>query len=440
MNRAAGAPLYWPGMSVAAPEPSDPRWELVQRVAHSGLLAKSRRQQRLLLFLCDRTLRGGKAATETEVAAAVFGRETFDPSIDTLIRVHASQLRRRLQLYFATEGAAEPTVIELGHGTYWPAFRPRPLRPPSESVAPEARRPRRTRRLVAVAWACGTAVLLATCAWLVVQTQDLRRRLSPAGPRPTVDRLWREMFGNGRDTHVILGDSSLTLFQDVLGFQLSPTEYEKGALEALRQHPVDPARRDLAVKLGKHRYTTAADAALAAEAVLLGAANAIRTDLVFAADARAPVFRSANVIVAGPRRSNPWVELFEERLNFRVRYDEKRPSSAFENRSPQPGEPGLYVVQWGRVGYCRVAYVPNLEGRGNALLVTGADMSSGAAGSTFITTEAGVRSLRERLGLATHAPVPYFEALLRVHVVASSASDFELVAVRIVQKATPANR
>ena len=51
----------------------------------------------------------------------MFGRSPgYDTAQDNLVRVQASQLRKKLQQYFAAEGRDEPVVIEIPKGSYVP--------------------------------------------------------------------------------------------------------------------------------------------------------------------------------------------------------------------------------------------------------------------------------------------------------------------------------
>jgi hypothetical protein len=281
--------------------------------------------------------------------------------------------------------------------------------------------------------ALALVVLSATSAWLFWKTRDLEGRLAPEGERPTVDRLWRQVLGNGRPTYVVIGDSGLPQVQDLLGFQFSVNEYQRGVMPALRSDRLSPESFAWAERLARQRYTAMADVGLATEAVLLSAANGGRAEVLLAPDVEPQRFRGHNVVLAGTRRSNPWFELFEDRLNFRGHFDVTRRAFWFENQHPLAGEAAEYRVEWGRLSYCRVAFLPGLDGSGNALLVTGGDMSSGSAGATFLTTESWGKRLRERLDLRSTDPFPYFEVLLRVELVASSSSQFDVVAHRILQ-------
>ena len=50
-----------------------------------------------------------------------------------------------------------------------------------------------------------------------------------------------------------------------------------------------------------------------------------------------------NVILIGSRKSNPWVDLFTEQMNFLVKYDAKLDQSYVENLHPRAGEQAMYL-------------------------------------------------------------------------------------------------
>lgn len=67
----------------------------------------------------------------------------YDTMRDNIVRVHASTLRKRLEQYFAGEGANEPLILEIPRGNYAPVFRTRELaqemprrEPPASNPAP----------------------------------------------------------------------------------------------------------------------------------------------------------------------------------------------------------------------------------------------------------------------------------------------------------------
>jgi hypothetical protein len=112
--------------------------ELLERIAASGPFQKSKRLRDLLLYLGERSLQSPHCTLrEQEIGVKVFGRPPdYDTSHDTLVRVHVSQLRKKLQDYFRAEGRKEPLVIEIPKGSYVPLFRPRTETAETEPGAP----------------------------------------------------------------------------------------------------------------------------------------------------------------------------------------------------------------------------------------------------------------------------------------------------------------
>src|SRR5207248_2939872 len=122
------------------------------------------------------------------------------------VRVHASMLRKRLEQYFADEGAHESVIIEIPKGNYAPVFRERGevALPPSIPVPeiPIVTPSGGDRRLWALGllasiFACSTAFLL------------LRGGSAPGvddARRPNVTLFWSQVFHTNRPTDIVLDD------------------------------------------------------------------------------------------------------------------------------------------------------------------------------------------------------------------------------------------
>jgi len=111
-------------------------------------LARSPRLARLLLFVGERYLNGQTSElTEYNIATEVFGRSktTFDAGADSIARVEAHRLRKRLKAYYEQEGIDHPVQISIPAGTYVPIFTRRTVRDPIISPAsPESYPPAST--------------------------------------------------------------------------------------------------------------------------------------------------------------------------------------------------------------------------------------------------------------------------------------------------------
>ena len=96
----------------------------LQTVLHSPLFSRSPALTHLLSYLCEKTFAGETdQIKEYSVAVDVFDRQdSFDQDTDSIVRVQANRLRKRLSEYYASEGAADPIHITIPVGQYVPAF------------------------------------------------------------------------------------------------------------------------------------------------------------------------------------------------------------------------------------------------------------------------------------------------------------------------------
>jgi len=97
----------------------------LDRVLHSQGFRASKRSQDFLRYVVERTLEGqAETLKERTIGIDVFGRSSaYDPSDDATVRVKAGEVRKRLGLYYASEGRLDQIHIDLPHGTYVPEFR-----------------------------------------------------------------------------------------------------------------------------------------------------------------------------------------------------------------------------------------------------------------------------------------------------------------------------
>jgi hypothetical protein len=90
----------------------------------SGMLRRAPNLERLLRYVCAKCFEGSAAQIkEYNIAVEALGRPaSFDPKRDSIVRVEAHRLRKRLRQYYETEGAAHTLRIEIPTGQYAPRF------------------------------------------------------------------------------------------------------------------------------------------------------------------------------------------------------------------------------------------------------------------------------------------------------------------------------
>lgn len=97
----------------------------LDRMLTSKLFKMSRRQRDFLNHVVDSSLEGrADRLKEFSLGIDVFERDdSFDPSVDSIVRVEASRLRGKIREYYGGDGADDPVVIEIPKGHYVPTFR-----------------------------------------------------------------------------------------------------------------------------------------------------------------------------------------------------------------------------------------------------------------------------------------------------------------------------
>ena len=114
-------------MTAVASAPMEPgvvRQQL-QRILQSRQFVDTTRLARFLEYLVEQNAWPvtTSALKGYSIGLDVFDKpEDFDPAIDTIVRVQASKLRSRLDLYYAKEGAEDPLRILVPKGSYVPVF------------------------------------------------------------------------------------------------------------------------------------------------------------------------------------------------------------------------------------------------------------------------------------------------------------------------------
>lgn len=99
--------------------------EQVQRIILSEGFRRSARMERFLTLAVERTLLGHpEELKEYAIGRDVFQRgDAYDPREDSIVRVEAQRLRRKLREYYESSGKNDPIIVEFHAGSYVPTFR-----------------------------------------------------------------------------------------------------------------------------------------------------------------------------------------------------------------------------------------------------------------------------------------------------------------------------
>jgi hypothetical protein len=396
-----------------------------------------------LAYICERALSNPQSGIrEQDIGCAVFERSlNYDTDQDNIVRVNASQLRKKLDVYFSTEGRRESLVLTLPKGHYRPVFGSRPAQIGSEGTlepgAPASATGKADSRRLALLFACLSAALCILCVGLTAALLSRKGAVPKPAETPTMKALWSRLLQSGQTTEIVLTDSSLGLTQDVMGKAVPLSEYIHPNIWTLAPSLALKPDLQLAAQFAARRhYTDMASVNAAHRIQALNGAPAgsgpNRLKLCFARDFSLEQMKSGSAILLGSHRTNPWVEMVENRMSFHFGFDMASRQAYFENKQPLAGESQLYAND-GSTSYCQITFIPNLGGTGSLLVISGTDPEGTETGAEFLTTESGIAKLRQRLPLDRSGQFPYFEVLLKSARIGGAIPGCEIVAARRVK-------
>lgn len=434
----------------------EPRWQLVQRILASRQFARAPLLSRFLRYICEKTLHGNQEEiSEYQIGVQVFDRPaTYRTVEDNIVRNYARQLRRRLAEFFAAEGRDEPLRVEIPLGGYIPIFfeqerqaaarEESPVTPvllnpqqPGELPIPAAREqdepviePSALPHRRSASRSMRIALFGIYSVVLIVFTVLVSRRLF--GPRiangPS-SILWSALLRGPQQTLIVPSDCGLNIVQDLSRKELTLAHYLKGDYLSVPLPAMDSHSQ---ADLRTQEFTSFVDLQIVSALGRLPQADSQDIVVRFPRYLRPDDFKSNNVILIGAEGSNPWAEMAQKNLNFRIVYDGEMQSAWVENAHPQHGEQSRYFSQWSEPShstYAVIAYEPNIGGNGHILLLEGLDVAGTQAAAEALLHGS---SLSPVLQAATRdGALRPFEVLLQSTSIASDAADSQVVAYRV---------
>jgi hypothetical protein len=412
-------------------------------VAASEVFSRATQLREIFLYLTEKALSGEPTVKERDIAVDVLNRNSkFDGSMDNIVRVQVGHLRQKLELYFASEGKQELTLIVIPKGAYLVRFEQRKSSrsvaevPPVEIAAtavPESPKPTTRKYGVLIGFASLGVILILGMTSLLLQHHNanpVQASSNAYAGNPFIQRI----FKPSQPTYVVTTDANLQLIHSILHTDISISEYVAPNYPANLLKPgVDPAIAALIPSLATSRYTSFGDAN-----VLLYSSDMARHvggEVVprYARFMNVRDFDQGNFILVGSRVGIPWVSLFETKLNFSPETDPATGRIQIRNKSPRKGELEIYPVTGGWTSestcYVSIGLVPNLAGTGHVLLFRGTGMEATEAAGIFLFQKNSSQIIRRFIPdkLDDQQPI---ELLLRVHSVQGTADKFEVAAAR----------
>jgi len=409
----------------------------VREITESPTFKGSRRGQQFLRYVVEKVIEGrSDQLKERNLGVELFGRTpSYDTGEDAIVRVTASDVRKRLHQYYAGCGFTSSVRIELPSGSYIPEFRevapeliPEPPALPPRAVPAEPAR--RQWRLLLIVLCAVAAVLLGGSAWQLRQRIQANR-MSPGSLLP-----WSALLEPGRQIRVVLSDPDISTLQESFGFHITLSDYAN-----LRYLPdglsLDSDMRRLVHAL-RGLDVALVDVPIAQRISEIAQARSRNVKTDNARSLKLADFRTDDsFVILGSPRSNPWSALYEDQLDFAFVYDENYKREIIRNVRPKPGEPAAYIptAKGGDTGqvFGILAFVRNLNQSGQVLLIAGTTAEATEAAGKLAADAALLSQTLRRYGIDPIGPPCRFEVLLRVRAMAGEPETFEVVTCHRLQ-------
>jgi hypothetical protein len=408
----------------------------------SPVFSGSRRSQDFLRYIVENALEGHfDQLKERSLGIALFGRApSYDTAEDSIVRVSASDVRKRLTHYYEQARTNSEFRIELPSGSYIPEFchvgaaassaeHQAQVEAPAATAAwrADGQRPGRYLPYVIAVISVAAAVLLG------FRNASLQRFQGGATPVAARVLPWSAMLEREHRLNVIVSDTVYGVVQDLMGTRLSLSDYANKRFPQPETLPPDISKA--VGLLLRRQYTATKDVEIAVRISEIAQTAGRRVTVRSSRDLQVQDFRTDdNFVFLGSVRSNPWSEMWERQLDFWIEWDDVARKMICLNKSPRPGEAPVYMPRAGSMetgeSYAIVAFLSNPNQSGYILLIAGTTSEGTLIAGQFVTNLDNLSKVLAKAGVDPRGPARPFQALLRLTAMAGAPGRFQVIAFR----------
>ena len=384
----------------------------------------------MLRYLANHSLdHPGVAPKEYQIATEVFGRnEDFDPHLDSMVRVQAGRLRAKLAEYYASEGAADPILVEMPKGTYALTFTERtiPLAKEKSLLAVTgAAAPPKTAFPVSFRWIAALvfgSIVLATLLAVAIdrafphRTAEAHPTVEAGNSPAAVRTFWMGFLSGHQQPWVVFSnapfvgrpDTGMRYYNATRDGKAPILDHYTGVGEVLAVHALDDVFRQLQQQLRLKRGS------------LFSLDDAKDNDLIFIGSP------SENLTLLDIPSTR---EFTFHRLNCCSRVG----NVEIVNAHPLPNEAHEYQASPSNEvlteDYAVVALEKGLDPTHSVLILAGTTTIGTQAAVEYVCQQNSLEELLSRMGVTSATNLKPFEAVIRVKVARGVPVSTELVAL-----------
>jgi hypothetical protein len=433
--------------------------EIIEGAAFRG----SHRSGQFLRYVVEQAIAGHfDSLKERVIGVELFGRSpSYDTGDDAIVRVTASDVRKRLLQHYGRYGTTSRFRINLPLGSYIPEVSREPGSGGNGShelpASPELQAPPHDAAAISEtggASAESTAtqpsvapvqngrsrawlifIVLATAfnlgIWGILWKHINRPAVAPAPLLP-----WSVIFNSPRAIHLISSDPDIAEIQQYVGGEISTSDYANHHLVPNPNNMTPEVQHfwDIIMRDDKAAFV---DAKIVAKITELAQAHAKTIDLRAARNLQLSDLQTDDdFILLGSPRSDPWSTLFSDQLDFRFAFDKSSGQEVIRNLNPKAHEASQYVptALGGATGqsYAIIAFVQNPDQNGQILLLAGANAEGTKAAGRLITDMPRLSTALHECGIWQNDTPIHFELLLKLNTMAGTPNEAHVEACHIL--------
>lgn len=407
--------------------------EHLTEVLEGSSFKGAQRSAQFLRFVVQHALAGRyDLLKERTIGAEVFGRSsTYETREDAIVRVTATDVRRRLDLHYKKEGIPSKFQISIPSGSYCPVFALVPKPQPERIEPATATEHRLTRSKRAWLWFGVSLGILCIAVASAITMHHLHAKAAADSVFP-----WSFFFGSSRPLEVITSDPNLAEIAWLTGKEVAVSDYANHVYIPQPNRLTSEAERFCRMVLRGDK-TALVDTTIVANVAALAGTRLRAIEVRGARTIELSDLRTdGNFILLGSPRSNPWTTLFSEELDFRFDFDDdpKVLGEFIRNVKPRAGEQTAYMPTapgWATGNsFAIMAFISNPNQNGQVLLLQGISAEATKAAGQLATDLPRLSSALHRCGISDN--VQHFELLLRVNTMAGQPTRADVVACHIL--------
>jgi hypothetical protein len=434
----------------------------LKEVIAGDVFKGSHRSGQFLQYIVDQAIAGHvDSLKERVIGMELFGRSaSYDTGDDAIVRVTASDVRKRLLQHYGRYGATSGFRISLPSGSYIPEIvrdpigeislseatakphDPEPVLQESATVpdelvvSPQVFPQLDTTQSKANAWRLPLLfgvflVALNLALWGILWSRYPHAEAARVSTLP-----WSALFGSSHNTELITSDPNVAEIQGITHNQVSVSDYANHNYIPV-PNKLTPEQDYFCRTVLRGDNSAGVDAPIVAGVAALAQASSKSITVQAARRIQLTDLKSDNnFIFLGSPRSDPWFSLFSDQLDFRFVMDKGSGSEFIRNFRPRPNEQSQYIpsaLGWATGdSYAILAFVRNPDQSGQVLLLAGANAEGTEAAGKLITDLPRLSTELRNCGITPTGPLRHFEMLLHLNTMAGTPNNIDLVACHIL--------